>query len=126
MQTDVLMLVNLTPKRLASRGASSHKFTAGSQKGAMVEEKAALILDSQENEEITLHPPRGPRFEPQKEKLSSTTYSKNVKITCTRICRKKSVGKKYINPLRLSCFTVQQYYLYILKGQSHQIILQLL
>ena len=51
MQTDVLMLVYLTPKRLASRGASSHKFTAGSQKGAMVDEKSGLILDSQANEE---------------------------------------------------------------------------
>ena len=39
MQTDVLMLVYLTSKRLASRGASSPKFTAGSQKVAMVDEK---------------------------------------------------------------------------------------
>ena len=67
MQTDVLMLVNLTLKRLASRGYSSHKFTAESQKGAMVY--------SQENEEKTLHPLRGPRFEPQKGKLSSKNHT---------------------------------------------------
>ena len=46
----------------------------------MVEERAALILDSQENEEKTLHPPRGPRFEPQKGKLSSKNHTvTNVK-----------------------------------------------
>ena len=66
----------------------------------MVEEKAALILDSQENEEKTLHPPRGPRFEPQKGKLSSKNHTvTNVKNMYNCICRKKSVGKKYITPL---------------------------
>ena len=70
----------------------------------MVEEKAALILDSQENEEKTLHPPRGPRFEPQKGKLSSKNHTvTNVKNMYNCICRKKkkSVGKKYITLLKL-------------------------
>ena len=35
--TNILMLVNLTPKRLASRGASSPKFAAGARMVAMVE-----------------------------------------------------------------------------------------
>ena len=72
------MLVYLTPKRLASKGASRHKFTAGSQKGAMVDEKSGLILDSQANEEKTLHPPRGPWFEPQTGKISTIYVCTNT------------------------------------------------
>ena len=60
----------------------------------MAEEKAALILYNQENEEKTLHPPRGPRLEPQKGKLSSKkSYSNKCK---KHVYVEKSVGKKYI------------------------------
>ena len=66
----------------------------------MVEEKAALILDSQENEEKTLHPPRGPRFKPQKGKLSSKNHTvTNVKTMYNCICRKKECGEKIHYPL---------------------------
>ena len=90
------MLVYLTLKRLASRGASSHKFTAGSQKGAMVDEKSGPDPGQPGEWRKTLHPPRRPRFEPQTGKLSSTAYSNNIK-TC--ICGKIVWGKKHFRPV---------------------------